>query len=83
MKLKIELIEGPSTVRRWSGWKVTVGDKYADGMCYEEMLVLVATITMPEQKPYLRWLKTKEEHKQWHDSLKNKNKDVDFEDTEP
>ena len=47
MKVLIEFIEGESTKTQFSGWKVTHGDKYADGLGYDEMLGLVASITMP------------------------------------
>lgn len=43
-------------------WTVTVGDKQAVGLCYEEMLGLVAQVTVPEEKKALMWLKTKEQH---------------------
>ena len=60
---------------KWKGWCVTYGDKYADGLGYDEMLGLVAAITMPEPRPTLQWLKTKEQHVAWRDSLnKKKNK---------
>ena len=62
MKVEIEFIESPSTETQWSGWKVTYGDKYADGLCYDEMLGLVAAITLPEKRPTLQWLKTAEQH---------------------
>lgn len=76
MKLEIEFIEGPSTEKLFSGWKVTLGDKYADGLCYDEMLGLVSAITMPEKRPALHWLKTAEQHKQWRDNLAKKTDDT-------
>lgn len=56
----------------WKEWKVSYGDKYADGLTYEEMLGMVAALTMPEPRPTLHWLKTEEEHvkarQQFHNS---------------
>lgn len=68
-KIEIEFIEGPSTETVFSGWKVTVEDRYADGLSYDEMLGLVASITMPENRPCLQWLKIEEQHKLWRESL--------------
>ena len=78
MKVEIELIESPSTETQWSGWKVTYGDKYADGLGYDEMLGLVAAITLPEKRPTLQWLKTAEQHQQWRDNLAKKSEDIEI-----
>jgi hypothetical protein len=56
MKIEIELVED-------NMWKVSEGDKYVDKLFYEEMIGLVAAITMPELRPCLTWLKTEDEHK--------------------
>lgn len=72
MKIEIELIEA-ETHEQYSGWKVTIGEMYADGLTYEEMLGLIAAITMPERKPCLQWLKSTEQHQAWRDNLKNIN----------
>lgn len=58
MKVEIEFIESSSTETQWSGWKVTYGEKYADGLTYDEMLGLVAAITLPKKRPTLQRLKT-------------------------
>jgi hypothetical protein len=82
MRIEIELIETESTETVFSGWKVTYGDKYADGLCYDEMLGLVATITMPEDKRNLQWLRTAEQHQAWRErltQLASDVNDVDFE----
>lgn len=68
MKVVIEFIE-EQTENVWSGWKVTYGDRYAYGLCYEEMLGLIAAITMPETRRCLSWLKTEEQHNKWRDDL--------------
>ena len=43
------------------GFKVSQGDKYAE-VGWDEMLGLVAALTMPESRPCLQWMKTKEQH---------------------
>ena len=79
MKVQIEFIkESQSTEIQWSGWKVTYGKKYADGLGYDEMLGLVAAITMPEKRPTLHWLKTAKEHQQWRDNLTKESNDIDI-----
>jgi hypothetical protein len=61
MKIQIEFLTEENGTD-FKGWKVTYGDKYADGLGYDEMLGLIAAITMPEPRPTLQWLKTKEQH---------------------
>lgn len=56
-----------------TGWRVQYGEKYADGLGYDEMLGLVAGITMPESRPCLQWLKSEEEHQAWRDRMKASN----------
>jgi hypothetical protein len=70
MKVIIELLAEKQD-GKWVGWCVTIGDKYADGLGYDEMLCLVAAITMPEKRPALHWLKTKEAHEAAAVSLKS------------
>lgn len=60
MKVEIELIK--TSDMSWGGWKVTYGEKYADRLCWEEMLGLVSAITMPDERMVLNWLKTEDEH---------------------
>ena len=54
-----------------NGWKVQQGDKYADTLCYEEMLGVLVSLTMPEQRPCLQWMLTKEQHEAYMTYLKN------------
>jgi hypothetical protein len=78
-KIIIELIETLSSETGFSGWKVSHGDKYADAIGYDEMLGLVAAITMPENRPTLNWLRTADEHKarrEYFDKIAN---DVEYE----
>lgn len=60
MKILIEFIEDYRF--RFNGWKVTQGNKYAENLGYDEMLGLVSILTMPEKRPHLQWMKTKEDH---------------------
>ena len=53
-----------------SGWKVQQGDKYADGLCYDEMMGVVSALTMPKQRPCLSWMRTKEQHEAWERTMK-------------
>ena len=59
--IKIELVsdELPDAFK---GWKVSIGNTYADGLGYDEMLGLIAALTMPQDRPTLQWMKTKEQH---------------------
>lgn len=61
MNIEIKLLE-EETNGLWKGWCVSIGDKYADGLGYEEMLGLVAALTMPESRPVLNWMRTEEGH---------------------
>lgn len=54
---------------------MTYGDKYADALGYDEMLGLVAAISLPEKRPLLQWLKTAEQHQLWRDNLNKKSED--------
>ena len=71
MKIIIELIQNEVENKHlWNGWKVTIGDKYADGLAFDEMLGLVATLTVPEEKNSLMYLRTKEQRKQERKKMK-------------
>lgn len=45
-------------------YKVSHSGKFADGLTFDEMLGLVASLTMPESRRCLLWMKTQEE---WDD----------------
>lgn len=63
-------------------WTVRHDGKYADKLGYDEMLGLVAAITMPEKRPAIHWLKTPEQHKAQEEYFKNlntKSSEVEFE----
>lgn len=46
----------------WTGWLVKQGEKYAEGLGYDEMLGLIAALTMPHNRPCIQWMRTKEQH---------------------
>lgn len=54
-KIQIEIIS-----REIGGitYKVTQGDKFAEGLTFDEMLGLVASLTIPEKKPCIFWMRT-------------------------
>jgi hypothetical protein len=57
-------------------YEVHQGNKYSDQLGYDEMLGLFVALSMPNNRPCLQWMRTKEQHKQKQDyfeSLKNKN----------
>lgn len=52
-----------------SSFTVSYKDKYADELCWEEMLGLIASLTISNNKPCQQWLRTKEEHKKFNQSI--------------
>lgn len=62
-----------------SCFDVTVGDKTADHLTYDETLGLISVLLMKQMSfwPCTGWLKTEIEKKAWEDSLKSK--DVEHE----
>lgn len=71
MKIRIEQIGNGL-------WEIFYEDKSTSGdLGWDEMLALVASLTMPEKRPCLHWLKTKEEHDNWENyrnQIKEQNK---------
>lgn len=51
---------------------VSFEGKTAIGVTYDEMLGLVSTITMPEKRPCLNWLKTPEQINAWEEKYNKK-----------
>ena len=56
-----------------NGWKVQQGEKYADALCYEEMLAVLISLTLPGQRPYWHWRRTKEQHEAYMRAIFNIN----------
>lgn len=54
------------------GFNVIQGQKYADHLTWDELLGVVAALTMPEDRPHSKWMKTKEQHEDWYNSLSPK-----------
>ncbi len=67
----ITLVEDNKDLYSANGWKVEFENRYAYGLSYDEMIGVVSMITMPEDRPCLRWLKTAEQHKVWEDRVKS------------
>lgn len=44
---------------------VRQGDRYSDKLAYDEMLGLISALTMPKERPCLRWMRTEEEWRLW------------------
>lgn len=43
-------------------FNVRDGDRYSEGLGFDEMLGTLASLAMPEHRPCLQWLQTKEQH---------------------
>lgn len=57
-------------------YEIHQGDKYSGHLGYDEMIGLFVSLSMPQNRHCLQWMKTKEQHQQRQDyfeSLKNKN----------
>ncbi len=52
------------------GFTVYYKDKYAKELCWDEMLGLVASLTISNNKPCQQWLRTAEEHEKFDQALK-------------
>jgi hypothetical protein len=63
LRIVIDLIpsDWPGS-RPGAGFHVRTGDRSAEGLCFDEMLALVAAIAMPEDRRQLQWLKTPAQH---------------------
>lgn len=48
---------------------VSQNDRYADRLTFDEMLGLVATLTMPELRQCTAWMKSKAEWDEWNRML--------------
>lgn len=53
-----------------NSFTVSYKDKYADELCWEEMLGLIASLTISSNKPCQQWLRTDEEHEKFNQSLR-------------
>lgn len=49
-----------------NSFTVSYKDKYADELCWEEMLGLIASLTISSNKPCQQWLRTDEEHEKFN-----------------
>lgn len=55
-----------------NSFSVHYKDKYANELCWDEMLGLVASLTISDNKPCQQWLKTEEEHKKFEQKFNAK-----------
>jgi hypothetical protein len=74
-KITIEFIDRDDQTL-FSGFKVSQGEKYADGLGFDEMIGLLSCMAMPTERPQLRWLKTKEQHKFFRTNYANCTSDI-------
>lgn len=51
-------------------FNVKQGERWADDLCWDEMLGLIAAMTMPEQRICLQWLRTDKQRAEWKSFLK-------------
>ena len=59
---------------RKNSFTVRQGDKYSDGLTYEEMLGTISALTMPTERPCIQWMMTEEQWKAYFANvLKAKN----------
>lgn len=71
MKITIELIENSTDPSISNGYKVSQGDKYADGLGYDEMIGLVSSLTVLTRNYCLGWMRTKEEHEKYWQGIED------------
>lgn len=62
------------------GFNVIQEDKCSEHLGYDEMLGLVSALTMPDSRPCLQWMRTKEEHQRQRGIIENLPSEVEFED---
>lgn len=48
---------------------VRQGDRYNDKLTYDEMLGTISALTMPKERPCLRWMRTEEEWRLWFSNI--------------
>lgn len=67
IEIKSHIRDGEMT----GSWDVIHDNKCADGLTWDEMLGIVAQLTMPEHKHCVNWLRTDQQKKKWEEELKN------------
>lgn len=87
-KIEIEYRDEPDAEMhgvRQSGWWVIYGDRYADWLCYEEMLGLVAALTMPDNpnRRCVSWLRTRDQRNAENQRRQERRKSIDNFDAAP
>ena len=54
------------TQRESGTFDVKQGERWADNLGWDEMLGLVASMTIPEHRPCLQWLWTEKQHAEFN-----------------
>ena len=63
------MIESIKIINNDNSFTVYYKDKYANELCWDEMLGLIASLTISDKKPCQQWLRTPEEHEEFNQSL--------------
>lgn len=66
-------------ITKSDGFTVHYEDRKAKHLCWEEMLGVIAALTIPERKPCLQWLRTEEQDKKLEEYYVNLNKETNKE----
>lgn len=66
------MIESIKIINNDNSFTVYYKDKYAKELCWDEMLGLVASLTISDKKPCQQWLRTEEEHKKFEQEFNAK-----------
>lgn len=63
------------------GFDVWQGDKHSGHLGFDEMLGLISTLTMSENRPCIQWMRTEEEWRRWRSEVHNatNKNDAEFE----
>jgi hypothetical protein len=52
-------------------FRVDFGDRYAKQLTYDEMVWLVTSLLLPQNRLCVQWLKTKEQWDEWEEWLRS------------
>ena len=52
-----------------NSYTVKQGEKYADGLTFDETLGLFASLIMPDRKPCIHWMQTEEQHRAFREEF--------------
>ena len=66
------MIESIKIINNDNSFTVYYKDKYAKELCWDEMLGLIASLTISDKKPCQQWLRTEEEYKKFEQEFNAK-----------